>query len=148
MPAMPSPSSGSATPENFFSTSTATKISPTIPPACFRRAGTRPVYYQTFTNVHLPLNTAAGRCRVLADLNFWDYGSQPSCSLAVRSFWQGKVTLQGRDWQVGIVQNVLNQTGSFENSQLLLRPWEKRNQTFNANGLAPDRLSLHAENLC
>ena len=49
----------------------------------------------------------------------------------MRSFWQGKVTLQGRDWQVGIVQNVLNQTGSFENGRLLLRPWEKRNQPFN-----------------
>ena len=55
-----------------------------------------------------------------------------NCTLAIRSFWQGKVTLQGRDWQVGIIQNNLDQSGSFENGRLLLRPWEKRNQPFNA----------------
>jgi hypothetical protein len=66
----------------------------------------------------------------------YDYGSGPSCSFAVRSFWQGKLTLQGRDWQAGVVQFGLNPSGSFENSRLLLRPWEKRNQPFNtADGL-------------
>lgn len=89
--------------------------------------------YATFTNVHLLFNTASGKCRVLADISFWDYGSRPNCNLALRSFWQGKLTLQGRDWQVGIIQNVLNQSGSFENGRLLLRPWEKRNQSFNAH---------------
>jgi len=91
------------------------------------REGQR-INYQTFTNIHLSLNTAAGKCRVLADLHFYDYRPQPSCSLAVRSFWQGKVMLQGRDWQAGLVQGDLNPSGSFENSRLLLRPWEKRNQ--------------------
>jgi hypothetical protein len=51
----------------------------------------------------------------------------------VRSFWQGKLMLQGRDWQAGIVQNDLKQSGSFENGRLLLRPWEKRNQPFNTS---------------
>jgi hypothetical protein len=91
------------------------------------------VYYQTFTNIHLLFNTASGRCRVLADMNLYDFGPQPYCNLAVRSFWQGKLTLQGRDWQAGIVQNGLDQSGSFENSRLLLRPWEKRNQSFSAD---------------
>jgi hypothetical protein len=90
------------------------------------------VYNQTFTNVHLSFNTASGNCRVLADINLYNYGSQPSCELVVRSFWQGKVTLQGRDWQAGIVQNDLKQSAdSFENGRLLLRPWEKRSQPFN-----------------
>ncbi len=97
----------------------------------FSARETQRVYYQTFTNVHLLFNTASGESPVLADINFYDYGSRPSCSLAVRSLWQGKVTLQGRDWQVGIVPNNLNQSGSFENGRLLLRPWEKRNQPFN-----------------
>ncbi len=92
----------------------------------------RSTSYQTFTNVHLRFNTASGTCRVLADINFWDYGSRPNCNLAVRSFWQGKVTLQGRDWQAGIVQNILNPSGSFENGRLLLRLWEKRDRPFNA----------------
>jgi hypothetical protein len=88
--------------------------------------------YQTFTGVHLPLNTAAGQCQVLADIEIYSFGSRPNCTLAVRSFWQGRVTLSGRDWQVGLIQNGMNQPGSFENGQLLLRPWEKRNQSFNA----------------
>jgi hypothetical protein len=88
------------------------------------------VYYQTFANVHLVLETTFGRCPVLADLTFWDNGSEPNCHLWVRSLWQGKLTLQGRDWQVGIVQNVLNESGSFENSRLVLRPWEKRDQPY------------------
>jgi len=97
---------------------------------------TGPVYEQTFTNVHLVLNTASGISRVLADILLYDYGSEPMCSFGVRSFWQGKLTLQGRDWQAGLVQYIPSGTGSFENSRLLLRPWERRNQPFNtADGL-------------
>ncbi len=88
--------------------------------------------YQSFTNVHLFFNTASGQCRVLADLNIYAFGAQANCYLTVRSFWQGKLTLQERDWQVGLVQNVFG-SAAFENSQLLLRPWEKRNQPFAAN---------------
>jgi hypothetical protein len=108
------------------------------PANIFSARSVRPVYYQTFTNIHLPFNTAAGKCQVLADLNFWDYSSRPSCSLAVRSFWQGKVTLQGRDWQAGLVQNVVNPTGALENGQFLLRPWAQRSKPFSAFGTAPD----------
>lgn len=92
-----------------------------------------PLYYQTFTNVHLLFNTASGTGRVLADLTIYDYGVQPNCILAVRSFWQGKATLQGRDWQAGIVENAFSRSASFENSRLLLRPWEQRTEPFNAN---------------
>ena len=99
-------------------------------PAGVFSARTAPVYIQTFTNIHLHFNTAAGNCPALADIIFYDYGSEPECTLAIRSFWQGKVTLQERDWQVGIIQNNLTQSGLFENSRLLLRPWEKRNQPF------------------
>lgn len=104
----------------------------------FSVRGTKLGSYQSFAGVHLPLSTTGGNDQVLVDINFWDYGSRPNCSLAVRSFWQGQVTLSGRDWQVGIVQNVLNQVGPFENGQLLLRPWERRSQAFTAYGDAPD----------
>jgi hypothetical protein len=102
------------------------------PSGVFLARTARVVYYQTFTNIHLSFDTASGKCQVLADINFWNYGSRPSCNLSVRSFWQGKLTLQGRDWQAGIVRNGLNQSGSFEGGRLLLRPWEKRSQPFNA----------------
>ena len=115
-----------------------------IPKAPFPSAYPGGLGYQVFTNVHLPFNTASGKCQVKADISFWDYGSRPSCDLAVHSFWQGKVTLlSGQDWQVGIVPNSLNQIFLFENSRLLLRPWEQRNQPFNAynGGLAAVPLS-------
>lgn len=90
-----------------------------------------PGNYQTFTNVHLSFNTPSGTCPALIDFNFWDYGSRPSCYAAVRSFWQGRVTLQGRDWQAGLVPNDLSSPGSFKNGWLVLRPWQERNKAFN-----------------
>lgn len=93
----------------------------------------KPIYYQTFKNVRIPLATPLGTCKVLADLNIYDYGSRPNCNLAVRSFWQGKVTLQGKDWQVGIVPNDLTRNVSLENVQMVFRSWDKRSRPFNAN---------------
>jgi hypothetical protein len=103
------------------------------PAGVFSALTARTVYYQTFTNVHLLFNTASGRCRMLADITFYNYLSRPSCYLALRSFWQGKVTLQGQDWQAGIIPNASNESNSFESGRLLLRPWEKRNQPFSAD---------------
>ncbi len=101
------------------------------PEGAFSVGASRPANYQMFTNVHLPFNTISGRYRVRVDINFWDYNSRPNCSLAVCSFWEGKAMLQGREWQIGMVQNILSQSGSSENGRLLLRPWEKRDQSFN-----------------
>ncbi len=92
------------------------------------RAGARD-YYQTFTNIHLPFKTLAGAREVLLDLSFYSYG-QPNCSAAMRWFWEGKVTLQGEEWQVGLIENSLNQSPSLEASNLLLRRWAERNQAF------------------
>ena len=103
------------------------------PAGVFSAPAVSSISYQTFTNIHLRFNTAAGRCRALVDLNLYDYGVQPSGIVRVRSFWQGRATLNGRDWQVGIVQNNLNQSGTFENGQLLLRPWSARNRPFAAS---------------
>jgi hypothetical protein len=41
--------------------------------------------------------------------------------------------LQGQDWQAAIIPNASNQSNSFENGQLLLRPWDKRSQPFSAD---------------
>jgi hypothetical protein len=94
--------------------------------------------YQTFTNVHLPFNTVFGPHQVLADINFYEYGPRPGCTMSMRSFWQGKVSLQGRDWQVGILPNMLNQPVSFETGRLLLRPWAERDKPFRGNGASLD----------
>lgn len=95
-------------------------------------AGEGPVNYATFTNAHLVFNTVAGKSRVLADINFWDFGATANCNFSVRSFWQGKLTLEGHDWQAGIIENGTDESSPFVSSQLLLRPWAKRSQPFSA----------------
>jgi hypothetical protein len=107
----------------------------TNPAGVFSVRGARLGNYQTFTNVRLPLTTSQGRSRMLADLDFYDYGARLNCYLSVRCFWQGRVTLHGQDWQVGTIPSEwVEKNGgrnlSFQN-RLLLRPWESRNQPFN-----------------
>jgi hypothetical protein len=93
--------------------------------------------YQFFTNVRLPFKTQAGTRPMLADLSFNDYG-RLSCSAAMRSLWQGKVTLQGEEWEVGLLANPLDQRASLESGSLLLRPWGDRNKPFSLYGGALD----------
>ncbi len=108
------------------------------PAGVFSAQGTAPPGYQnrTFADVHLILTTSWGPCPVLANLVFWDYGADSGCSVALRSFWQGKLTLAGQDWQVGMLPTIWSKNGhrdiSIENGHLLLRRWEKRDQAFNA----------------
>ena len=86
--------------------------------------------YQTFTNVHLTFASPAGPRRMLADLNFYDYSRNLSCSVAMRSLWEGKLTLQGTEWQVGLVENPFDRSTAGAGRQLLLRPWTERSQSF------------------
>ena len=95
--------------------------------------------FQFFANVRLPFKTPAGNRPMLADLNFNHYG-RPGCSVAMRSFWQGKVALQGEEWEVGLLANPLDQRASFESGSLLLRPWSDRNKPFSLYGGALDAI--------
>jgi hypothetical protein len=107
----------------------------------------RPLRVQSFTNLHLEFKTTTGVRPLLADLTLFESGNPTAVVvvLACRSFWAAKVTLQGREWQVGLIENAAGQTqggngvvylgasrlGSAEGGYLLLRPWESRNQPFN-----------------
>ncbi|MBI4023902.1 MAG: hypothetical protein HY360_02915 [Verrucomicrobia bacterium] len=97
------------------------------------QAGSSPSDYQVFDDVRLPFQTPSGNRRVLVDLSFLSYMSQSNCSAAVRSFWQGKLTLQNKDWQVGIIENDFNSSVSPEGCHLLFRPWEAGNKPFNTS---------------
>ncbi len=96
------------------------------------RSGARD-YYQTFTNIHLPFKTPVGERQVLVDLNIYNYRAL-SCSAAARSLWQGKVTLQGEDWQVGLLPNPFGRGAPMESGNMLLRPWSERNRSFGLYG--------------
>lgn len=87
-------------------------------------------YFQMFPNVRLPLKAGiAGRC-MLADLSMFDYGPQPSCTASLHSFWQGKVTLSGEEWQAGLLGISPAERGTLEGGNLLLRSWGERNRPF------------------
>ena len=85
--------------------------------------------YQAFTNIPLPFQTPTGSHQAVVDLSFFDYG-RLNCSAAMRSFWQGKVTLEGQEWQVGLLGTPDEQRSSLETGNLLLRPWNERSQPF------------------
>jgi hypothetical protein len=98
--------------------------------------------YQTFTNVHLAFKTPNGTHPVLANLHLYNY-RQPNASVGSRSFWSGKISLQGQDWQVGIIENVSGKLGSAEDGFLLLRPWAARHESFD-----PQNGSLDGFHFC
>ena len=95
---------------------------------------------QMFTNIHLAFPATSAGAPMLVDFDFFQYGEsgQPLVCAMVRSFWQDKVTVAGRDWQVGLVQNLSDRPGSFERGQLLLRPWEERDKRFRAASEKPE----------
>jgi hypothetical protein len=102
-----------------------------------------PTYiYQMFTNVPLSFPAASAGAPMVVDLRFsMDIARRPGeamCNAALRSYWQGKVTRDGHDWQVGLMQNLSDQPGSFEHGQLLLRPWAERNKRFVASCEVPE----------
>jgi hypothetical protein len=106
--------------------------------------GSRGFRNEVFQKIHLIFNTKCdqwtGPCSVLVDVNLWDFGQQPVCNVGIRSAWMGKLTLQGKDWQVGIVPNGPSPESWFEGSSLLLRPWENRTQPFALNNGALDAI--------
>ena len=93
------------------------------------------------------LQTPFGKCRTQVNLNFYDHGqaSGPACTIEQHSIWQGKMSLHGRDWQVGMVQNAQAAAGALSNGQLLLRPWENRNQPFSVTDQIAGQCSPGAE---
>ena len=62
--------------------------------------------YQTFTNIHLTFKTPKGAYPARVDLSLYNY-NQTFVTVVPRCGWAGKVSLQGRDWQVGVIENYL-----------------------------------------
>ncbi len=81
---------------------------------------------QNFSNVRLYFKTPAGDHPLAVDLMFYNSSSRPQITATCRSYWGGKVSLQGRDWQVGIMDGFKGKEPSPEGGQLLLRPWEEQ----------------------
>ncbi len=87
-------------------------------------------YAQTFTNIHLAFTTPMGIHPALVDLTLQNFNNQPAAFAGWRSFWEGKVSLQGGEWQLGLIENTTSRLGSGAGGYLLLRPWAARNEAF------------------
>jgi phenylpyruvate tautomerase PptA (4-oxalocrotonate tautomerase family) len=103
--------------------------------------------HQMFTNVPLSFPASSAGAPMLVDLELgMDLARRPGEPLftaCLRSYWQGKVTREGHEWQVGLMQNLSDQPGSFQRGELLLRPWVERNRRFIASCEVPmDTLAL------
>jgi hypothetical protein len=82
--------------------------------------------YQLFTNVHLTCKTPSGSRRCLFDLNLSRQGEWASAYVNLRSLWAGKMTLQGQDREIGLVENPPGRYTRQQQGFLVLRPWADR----------------------
>ena len=96
-------------------------------------------HYQIFTNVHLVLRTAAGDrpARLLLQLINYRAG-EVIAQAALCSYWQGRVSLHGKEWQFGLMASVLEDNASASPEEVLLRPWAERQRPVNSIYSTPD----------
>jgi hypothetical protein len=92
------------------------------------------------TNVHLGFRTPTGSRPVLVDLALDRY-TRNWLWVNLRSFWEGKLSLQGKEWQVGLVEEPGEATG-LAPRYLLLRPWAARTNWFALLESTPDLIRL------
>ncbi len=87
-----------------------------------------------FPGVRFDVDTSAGRCPFLVDLRLYDYGgTQIGGSAVLRSFFRGRLELQGSSWEVGVLKNPFEPLDSSPGTQLLLRPWDPTTATLHTN---------------
>jgi len=92
--------------------------------------------YAVLKSVPLPLHSEFGHYSCLVDIHLYNF-RQVQCTMWLRSFYEGRVTLGGTEWQVGVVE-----THSPEGRQLLLRPWSRRGQPFSLHSGSRETLPL------
>ena len=86
---------------------------------------------QSFTNVHLVLPAATGNRALRLQLDFSSYqGGSVGVSVGLCSYWQARLSLHGKEWQFGLVENLPDGTGPVSPQYLLLRPWAERQRAF------------------
>ena len=94
---------------------------------------------QSFTNIHLVLPAPGGDrpLRLQADLN-WYRGGGVTLYAGLCSYWEARLNLAGREWQIGFVESVPDGKASIGPHYLLLRPWDERQRPFHLTSSTPD----------
>ena len=86
---------------------------------------------QTFPEVRLTFKTEMGEHRVMGDVSLYNYSAaQLWTSFAPRSYWSGRFSARGREWEVGLVEALTTSLGKPEGGYLVVRRWETREEPF------------------
>jgi hypothetical protein len=95
--------------------------------------------YQSFTNIHMVLPTAAGDRSVRLELDFSSYQAGTMRAYAgLCSYWQTRLSVRGKEWQFGLVENVPDGKAPASPKYVLLRPWAERERAFHLGSSTPD----------
>jgi hypothetical protein len=95
--------------------------------------------YQSFTNIHLVLSTATGDRSVRLQMNLSSYQAGSVRAYAgLCSYWQARLSLHGKEWQFGLVENMPDGKASASPKYLLLRSWAERERAFHLTSSSPD----------
>jgi hypothetical protein len=102
---------------------------------------------QTFKGIRTALKTASGVHSFLLDVSLTGYGNELMTfgNVNLRSYWQGKLTWQGQDYEIGLIEDTREGWGGDEASQgpfLVLRPWAARAQPLELPTGTADALRL------
>lgn len=87
-------------------------------------------FYQPFTNINLTFPGSDPHAR-LVDIHLYGYDGQNvrGGNLVWRCYWEGRLSLDGQEWQIGLVEDP-NHFGTSEEGYLLLRRWSEREAPF------------------
>jgi hypothetical protein len=86
-------------------------------------SNSRSQQYQEFEKVRLKLAPGVEWKTVMGSLDLYCWsGRETSGSFSLLCLWDGKISLQGQDWQIGYLEG--DRRG--QNSYLFLRPWTQR----------------------
>ena len=95
-----------------------------------------------FRDVHVDLAGAAGARPLLLNVNCYDWGARVGVQVELRSLWQGRWELNGRIWQVGIVEDLQRPPAKGQPRYLLLRPWADRAAPLSLGEGTPDLIDF------
>jgi hypothetical protein len=101
--------------------------------------GTTNGFAQVFTNIHLARRTVDGEHPLAFELQLMSNGGQGvNVYAGLCSFWAGKIDLQGKEWQFGLVEDALENRTRIAPVHLLLRPWAERDRPLHLRSSSAD----------
>lgn len=88
--------------------------------------------FARFADIRVDLPFEDGIRPLMLDLTFYSFGSRLNVQAGVRSFWQGKLAVQDREFQVGVVEQCFVKQRF---SHFILRPWAEREKPLNLDSV-------------